>query len=354
MAYDAATVHAILVNWNGWRDTVECLASLYRSDHPGLRVVVCDNGSSDDSLDHIRQWARGAAEPLHPGSPLPSSPDARARRPATIVEYTREAAEQGGDPGDGDAQLVLIDAGANLGFAGANNVCLRYLMRRGAAGYAWLLNNDTVVAPDAARRLAEHLDRDPTVGAVGSTLRRYHEPDQLEMIGGARLRWRAGFPVTTPNLAMAQSNGRRGAIDFVAGTSLLARIATFEQVGLIDERYFLYCEDTDWSYRVRAAGMRLACAPASIVWHKGGGSVGHSSPLHDYYVVKSGLLFAHRFARAWLPAALLYAAWHALLPKIVRREWPRARAVLQAYRDFLRQLRRAPAEAIRYQVPARR
>src|ERR1700694_2988487 len=114
----------ILLNWNGWKDTIECLESVFRLNSPDFRVVVCDNASADGSLEKIKQWARGelpaeSANPLLSHLTLPPFP-----KPILYCELTREEAESG--TATHSCPLTLIQNGANVGFAAGNNVGLRY------------------------------------------------------------------------------------------------------------------------------------------------------------------------------------------------------------------------------------
>ena len=314
-----ARVQILLLNWNGWRDTIECLRSVYELAYPDFGIVVCDNGSGDSSLARIREWAE------HPS---------RQSRVGTIVEIDRPGAETGSSAAD----LLLIQTGDNLGFAGGNNVGLRYLLRRDDCEYIWLLNNDTVVAPDALDALVRHAESDPLLGAVGGTLL-MEEPDVVQDAGGISSAWHG--------MSRAIGAGQRAAdlppepprLDYVSGGCLLVRLATVRQVGLLDERFFMYSEDADWGIRLRQAGFRLAVSLKARVWHKGGGSVHYHTPRHDYYVTKSALLFMQKHYPARLPFAFIYSLYRCLLPKIVRLQWRRFLAVLRAYRDIIEQMR---------------
>ena len=129
----------ILVNWNGWQDTIDCVRSCLALEGVEARIVVCDNASADGSVEKIAGWARGEMDvSSDPDSPVPLS---RSRLPEGVAILDRAQAESG-DDGEG-AQLVIIRTGANLGFAGGNNVGLRWALAR-EASHAWLLNNDTV------------------------------------------------------------------------------------------------------------------------------------------------------------------------------------------------------------------
>jgi len=330
LAREEQTVHVLLLNWNGWRDTIECLESVLRLEWPELRVIVCDNGSTDGSEARIAEWARGALDaPVSTHPALAALVTPPVRKPIPMVRYDRAAAERGGDPA-ADARLVLIQNGANLGFAAGNNVALRYLLARGARGYVWVLNNDTVVAPDALAALVAAARDDASIGAVGSTYLDYREPQQVvERAGGRLSRW-TGWTRPAVDAEAAER------LDFVKGASVLVPMEVLARVGPMDERYFLYSEDVDWSIAMRARGFRLAYAAASRVWHKEGAASGHRSPVHDRHSVKSALTLVAKHDPLRLPAAALYSAVRCAAPKVVRGEWARLGAVAHAWRDFAR------------------
>jgi len=286
-------VYIILVNWNGWRDTLACLESLALLNYPDFKIVVCDNGSTNDSSQRIRQWMYG--------------------RPERFAEYSRLVAENGGDR-DEDAALVLINTGSNLGFAGGSNVGMRYAMARGDAGYCWLLNNDTVVEPDALGRLVARMQEDQSIGICGSTLRLYGNHERVQALGGGHycrwigLPWHYGrfsrWPKTVPR------QPAKSRMNYVEGASMLVSRQFIEQIGLLCEDYFLYFEEVDWALR---AGNRfsLGYAPESVVYHKIGASIGTStnpankSELCDYYNIRNRILFTRRHYPAALPTVYL-------------------------------------------------
>jgi GT2 family glycosyltransferase len=334
------TVYIVIVNWNGWRDTLECLESVFRNRYPRYRVVVCDNGSSDCSLEHIRAWAEGRAKvPVndHPVlSPLVRPPVAKPIRHAVL---TRSAAEQGGPAagGAGVPPLLLIDTGANLGFAGGCNVGLRYAMRQPDCAYVWLLNNDTVVDPDALCALVRRLASRPDAGQCGSRLLHYDNTAIVQTLGGARYdKWLGrGRPIgagqraaTAVDLASVEAG-----MSYVAGASLCVTRAFVEQIGLLDESYFLYYEELDWAARSRER-FALACADDSIVYHKGGASTGYdrngvqSNPAADFFSLRNRLRFTWRYAPEALPTVLL-GMGVAVFNRIRRRQLGRIPTILR-------------------------
>lgn len=319
----------ILVNWNGWQDTLECLESLLRLDHPDFRIIVCDNDSGDGSLEKIKAWAEGTIQ-----APVGDSPVAQhltvpsVAKPVSWVELDRAAAETGGDPAV-DTKLVLIRTGGNLGFAGGNNVGLRYLQARGGFAFAWLLNNDTVVERSSLQHLLAEFTRSPRLGVCGSTLLYYAEPRRIQALGGGYYcRW-IGLPwlhgrwqqLRTRHLE-AQHPPRL--MNYVVGASMLVSMEFVERVGLLNEDYFLYFEETDWAWRGRGC-FRLGWAPRSLVYHKVGGSIGtrtdprRKSATCDYYALRNRLLFTRRFCRRAMPTVWLGLCGALLIRLLVGR-----------------------------------
>jgi len=291
-------VYVIIVNYNGWPDTVECLRSLFASDYPDVRAIVLDNASQDDSVERLRDEIRASAL---------------------------------------DSRVQLRRCAANLGFAGASNAGLRDALATDPHAYTLLLNNDTRIAPTAVRQMVELAEATPHLGAVGATVLRYAQPDTVEMYAGATV------SRATAMVSLAGSGARRDAprpisiaLDYVSACCLLTNADAVRRVGLLDERFFLYSEDADWGIRMRDAGLTLAWCRAAEVWHKGGGSVVHRSALHDYYMVRAALMLVRKHARPFLPWALAYWLWRGVLPKLVRGQWDRLRAAWQGYRDSLR------------------
>lgn len=330
------SVYVLILNWNGWADTVECLESVFRQKYANYRVVVCDNDSRDDSLVRLRAWANGDLAPEFAASQslnhLSSPP---VSKPIGYIEYDRVQAEAGGVEPESDSPLVLIRTGANLGFAGGNNVGLRYILARGDAEFIWLLNNDTVVEAGALASAVAVAEQNEATGMVGAKLFYYDQPRVIQAVAGGRL-----VPWQGSVMLLGRDQEDRGQwdgpveLDYITGASLLVKDSVVRAIGLMDELYFMYSEELDWCLRARRHGWLLAYSPECVVWHKEGKSVGFKSALHDYYAVRSALLCVRKFYPRSLPAAILYSIYRSVLPKLVRFQSARLAAVLRAYKSF--------------------
>jgi hypothetical protein len=294
-------VAIILVNWNGWRDTIECMQTCLALDYPKVRLVVCDNASTDESVENIVAWAEGRFHyPLKVGAPVTGS---LARLPHSLLVLDREAAEQGGG---GDAELVIVRTGANLGFAGGNNVGLRWAIAQ-SCDYAWLLNNDTVVPADTLDHLVDTMRADPSVGLCGSIMIEYDQPGVMQGYAGCmdRRTYRgrhlgAGLPSDDPREAMRADPAKASETVYPIGASILVSRPFLDDIGLMEEEYFLYYEEIDWVLR-GLPRYRVEVALNSKVYHKVGSSAGSTpqglSSRSVGYLYRSRLKIARRFAR---------------------------------------------------------
>lgn len=285
-------VHIVILNWNGWRDTLECLESLQGLDYPNFEVVVVDNASRDGSEGKVRE-----AFPA----------------------------------------VKLIQSGANLGFAGGNNVGIRYALEQGA-DFIWLLNNDTVVEPDALTYLVERMAEDTHIGMCGSTLVYYHDRSKIQALAGATFnKWlgvskHIGQNTSRYQMPTPESVERR--LAYIVGASLLVSRRFVEEIGFLCEDYFLYYEEIDWVIRATDK-YTLAYAPKSVVYHKEGNSIGgdnttlnQKSMTADYYSIRNRIVFTRKHFVYALPTVYLGLVF-ALVNRVKRNQWERVRMVLE-------------------------
>jgi GT2 family glycosyltransferase len=336
----SSSICVAVVNWNGWRHTVECLESLARQDYGDYQIVVCDNGSRDGSLEKIQAWANGALEFDTEGStavsmlvrpPVP--------KPVSSITYDRNTAERGGREEGRRCRLVLVRLERNCGFAGANNVALRYALARPEFDHFWLLNNDTVVRPDAMTALVGTMRSNGSIGICGSTLLDYDAPTRVQAAGGCVYsRW-LGTGFKRMRFADYEKERWRlervGRVDYVVGASMMVSRTLVEQVGFMDESYFLYFEEIDWARRARGR-FSLGYAPGSIVYHKMGASIGgkHSASLRkqfrsEYYFIRNRLRYTARYFPYAMPTVCL-AIVGTYLSRVVSGHMREAAVLLRA------------------------
>jgi len=303
----------VLVNYKGSHDTLECLESLLRSDIP-LRIAVVDNASGDGSDQRIIDWASGAVAWQAPDTPLARLVTPPLDKPVPLQVLDADvAAEQAPD----ERHLVLIRSADNLGFAGGNNVGIRYLLKDPSIEAVWLLNNDTVVEPSAAQELLKTIRAEPQAGMIGTVIRYYHAPDKVQALGGMTFNLltgsNAGIHGNRPFKASGDGRAAARHAECVLGASLTATRQFVETVGLMSEAYFLYFEEMDWARRNRGRfAIGLACG--AVVYHKHGGSIGSSSkkggrsPQAEYWLLRARLLFYRRYHPLLLPVIWVQGA----------------------------------------------
>ncbi len=283
MANHQPFVYIIILNWNGWRDTLQCLHSLEVLNYPNYKVVVVDNHSTDGSGERLR----------------------------------------GAYP-----NLTVLKTEKNLGFGGGINVGIRFAIAE-EADYVWLLNNDTKVDPSALSAMINVAKADPRVGAVGSVLYYFDQPERVQAWGGGQVNLWLGIVrhFVTPTLPER--------LDYITGASILIRKVVLKEVGLFDEGFFVYWEDADYCFRVRKTGWKLTVAPDAKVWHKESASLGKRNPVLDTYFSASAVRFLRRYAP--VPALpMLVGVGGRLLRRILRGDWERARAVWRGVADAVK------------------
>jgi GT2 family glycosyltransferase len=269
----------IVLNYKGAADTVACLESLLKLTSP-CRVYVLDNASGDGSAETLQAWFSQHGQ----------------------LENWR---------------LELIPK--NLGFAGGNNVGIRQALADGCS-HCWLLNNDTVVAPDSLEKMEALASTDQHLGILGACLLEYHQEKTIQCFGGAIYNW-----YTTGHRLVGQGQSSEvlpktePKVDFILGASMFIPAAVINKVGLLSEDYFLYYEELDYAQRCAKQGFHMRVCMAAKVWHKHGASIGSSSSvkrksaMSAYYATRNTILFTRKFrphALVWvLPIRLAWAGY---------------------------------------------
>jgi GT2 family glycosyltransferase len=246
-----AAWHAIVLSWNGREDTLRCLESLSRVEHPGLGIVCVDNGSSDGSQQAVRE-----------------------RFP----------------------HVTLIEAGANLGYSGGNNLGIRHALEHGARWIA-LVNNDATVAPDFVAGFEAAARERPGAGILAGKVYFAARPSTI-WFAGQRVSELLGY--SGRPRGYGREDGPRYervvATDRAVGALMAISREAIDAVGLLDDELFAYVEDVDWALRVRDAGFEVVFAPRARAWHGVSASTGgEKASTHTlYYGVRNTVTVLER------------------------------------------------------------
>jgi GT2 family glycosyltransferase len=254
-------VSVIIVNWNGWQDTLECLESLYKINYPNYDVVLIDNHSTDKSLEKIKDYAKGK---IKPQSSFFNSQS--VNKPLEVVEYTED--EYFETPQKTNHQLFLIQNQDNYGFAGGNNRGIEFALKHLKPDYVLLLNNDTVVNKNFLTELVKVAEKNDN-GFLGAKNYFYQDKNVLQTVGGGNF-----DPEKVIALHIGSGQIDEGqydhdfTIDYVCGACMLCKVDMIQKIGLMDPEFFMYWEDVDWCIRGSNAGYKSVYAHKSKIWHK--------------------------------------------------------------------------------------
>ena len=260
-------VSIIILNWGGWEDTVECLESLYQITYTNYDVILVDNGSKDDSIAKIKEWAKGELKVESKFFEHSSK-----NKPIKTIEYTREEADTGGGKEKkitdlpSNRKLTIIKNEKNYGFTEGNNIGTRYALKNLNPNYIMLLNNDTVVNPNFLTELVKGAESDPTIGIIGPKI--YLQGTKIIDSAGSLFN-NVGICSSRGNLEEDRGQyDKQEEVPMMTACCCLIRKTILEQTYLFDPDFFLYYEEFDLNIRVRELGYRVVYSPLSIIYHK--------------------------------------------------------------------------------------
>lgn len=243
----SSRIAVVILNWNGYKDTLECLESLYKNQTPGMEIYVADNGSSDDSVVQIR-------------SHYPS--------------------------------CHLLELGQNFGFAEGNNLAVQQALHDGCE-FILLLNNDTIVTPDLLDKFLKAYQKLGPYTALGAKIGYYGEK-QTVWDFGALWNEKSGNHHKVARHQLMDSLHEVVEVDLISGCAMFIPAFIIRQLGLFDRRFFLNYEETDWCVRAKRAGVKLYSIPDAVLWHKI--SKSFCGSIHNqYFVYRNRGLWLHNF-----------------------------------------------------------
>jgi GT2 family glycosyltransferase len=317
----------ILLNYNGWQDTVACIDSINCVKDDIVSVIVVDNCSTNDSYEQINRYISDNYARLHYSQYL-------------TIDYNEL----------GDAVntlnlpfICLVKSGHNGGFAYGNNVGIKVARRLYNFEYFWMLNSDTLLTSDALTPMLNKINADKNIGIVGSVLIYMDPQNTIQALGGVHFhRHLARGDQIANGLKISQLDRFNEAninLDYIAGASMLVRASFLDSVGLMSEGYFLYYEELDWAFRAKRKGYSLAVALDSHVLHKEGASIGTSSKetrslLSEYYLSRNILICYKLFIPFYLPIAVVRNIVNCI--KLLKtKDFGRIKVILRATLDGL-------------------
>lgn len=314
--------YIIIIHYKGINDTLNLLENLTTLDYPDFQVVFVNNNPSENLIEAFLNFFRD--KKWNNGLHLVEE---------NILEFKCDKFRY---------PIILINQD-NKGYAGGVNAGLKYALSKNDFSYVWILNNDLILDIASLRELvnyAENVKKNGIkVGIIGSKLLYYWNPKILQGIGGKLNKY---FALTKHIGGFEEDKGQYDKeinnIDYIIGASMFVSKEFLLDVGLMDESYFLYFEDVDWSERAKRKGYKLLYCWKSKVYHKEGGSIGSSSKgekkseLADYYGIRNRIVFTKKFYPKYLPFVYL-SFLGVFLNRIKRKQFKRIPLVFKAIRE---------------------
>ncbi len=309
-------VSIIIVNYKGWQETIDCLKSLAKLDYPDFDIIIIENGSPNDSFKKIKDFLKH------------STPDSK------------------------HPTVRLIESKKNLGFAGGCNLGIRKAKKSGT-DYFLLLNPDTTVESDFLRKLIGVAIKTESYKAIKDEIRKgkklgflgprifYEDKKTIYSNGGFINKNLTSAILKDHGKTKEQLNNNEPFItNYITGTALLLSKKVLKNIGLMDESYFLYYEDSDWAIKAREKKYFHAIVPNAIIYHKGYHSTEYLSFNYIYYLTRNGYFLAWKNGNLWQKIFVIFYSAYKLtkqpiklfLPK--KRKW--VKPIIKATWDFWR------------------
>lgn len=304
-------VYIVLLNWKNAPDTIACLQSINSLQDVKYRLVICDNSSPDNSYEVIRDWLICS----------------KTYQNMNVVELNKHESEHYVIEDEFAESIFVIQTGANLGYAGGNNVGIRFSLNQNDMKYVWILNNDTEVHPLALKQMVLLCQKDEQIGVCGSRLVNFHDRSKLQGIGGRYnplLCTTCHYGVNEPSDETYDDRNISTSIDYVIGASVLIKREVLDSVGLLSEDYFLYYEELDYCLRLKRSVFKFGVATNSIVFHKEGASTaGGKSDVSDFFSVRNRLIITKKFNKCYFPV-VYFSLLLCIANRIRRNEFRKA------------------------------
>lgn len=300
-------VSIIILNWNGWKDTIECLESIKNVNYKNLEVIIIDNASYDKSSEKIIYWCVQTNVPYE-------------RRTLKIEHMViKEIYMQKGHVNCGHAikNLILLELNKNVGFCKGNNIAMEQAIANGA-DFLLILNNDTFVTPNFLKPMVEVAEKQNDAGLIGGIICYANRPDMIWFAGGTFNSYLGSYR-RFDNHSISEINpGEVIESEWISGCMMLIPKHVYINIGEFDEQYFIWSEEWDYSLRVKKAGYRMFVVSDALIYHKIGRSLGVIKPLPHYYSTRNRLLLKRKYLS---PAKRMLFVFFFVLSRIIRYSW---------------------------------
>lgn len=288
-------VSLVMLNFNGWTNTIECLDSLFCMDYNNWDLILIDNGSSDESIGKMNEYLENRL----PYESIDVSGESAHSQFRVINKSKKSDLLQNECQADVKVEaigprIVLICCSRNVGFAGANNIGIDYALRSFDPEFVLLLNNDVVVGREFLEELVKRSRSEARHGMSGPSILDYWNQNKRDPVHTGKVNlWTGDLGLVgkkrVPSMFLESMR-----VGWLSGCCLLVSIDAIREVGLLDPGYFLYAEDTDWCIRMVRKGYSLLYIPSSVILHKGRASSDGASA--QFYYARSIFLLMRKNA----------------------------------------------------------
>ncbi|HPA07588.1 MAG TPA: glycosyltransferase family 2 protein [Methanoregulaceae archaeon] len=323
-------VAIVILNWNGWQDTIECLESVFQMKYPNYAVILVDNGSKDNSLQKIRAYCAGDIWVESSFFEYDS-----INKPINIIESSKEESEGRKIGKDGiekshlDKKIVLIKNEQNFGFAEGNNIGINYALKTLNPDFILLLNNDTVVDPNFLSILVESIQNDERIALIQPKIMNYSTKKidntgiMCDIFGATKAR--GEYEEDIGHFDQLKTTG----FFYASGACVLISKAFIQEKNcreFFDKHLFAYHDDVDLAWEARLLGFRVVFCSRSICYHKGSKTAGFFNPNKYFLVVKNRnrVLIKNYTLKnlLWiLPLTILFEITHSMADAFFQRNY---------------------------------
>lgn len=263
-------VYIIILNWNGWQDTAECVESVLKTNYPNFKILIIDNGSTNNSVKILSE----------------RFPD-----------------------------IEILPTGKNLGYTGGNNRGIDRAIADGAE-YVFILNNDTVVDREFLNPLVEAMEKDKQIGITSGIIYHYNAPGIIQYAGGYTGFYTGNsYCIGGGMLDKGQFNIPKE-VPCSAGAAMLMRADLIRNIGTLNEKFFIYSEELDISLRAKNAGYKVTYTPGSKILHKIGSDTSQASSLMSLFSLRNRIWIERMYATKFQYLIFNLYSWFYLFPRI--------------------------------------